>query len=279
MRCTLSPTCFPLCNGARGRAIAPRQMPLHGTSLPAPRVRPHAQLEEELTAARQDIERKGKEAQDELKQREAQLVEERNRLRGELNQVTAAVAAARAAQEAERSNWVAVKEVLQNALKDAETARAAAQDAFAASQERMSKAAEAQAQKISGLESTVEHTQQELAQLRGDLARVTAEREASSAAGAGSEAARREFENMLLSSGVVLQKTGRNGKRQTRNMRFSVAARRLEWADKVDGTWRGVSTAGATAQLEKGVLTVTTKEARAPASSALARHHERNGSD
>lgn len=67
----------------------------------------------------------------------------------------------------------------------------------------------------------------------------------------------------LLSAGVAMSKTGRNGQRYRRLVRWASESARLEWTDKVDGSgWRGVSTQGAKALVRGDSLTVTTKEAR-----------------
>ena len=94
-----------------------------------------------------------------------------------------------------------------------------------------------------------------------DNARASAEAEQRAATATAALAAiKATSEERMLSAGVTCVKTGRNGKQYTRHMRWSNATGQLEWASKVDGAWTAVKTKGATAVMEKGVLTLTTPE-------------------
>lgn len=65
----------------------------------------------------------------------------------------------------------------------------------------------------------------------------------------------------LLTTGVAIYKTGRNGLRYNRLFRWASESDRLEWTDGVSG-WRGVSTRGASALVRESSLTVATTEVR-----------------
>ncbi len=182
----------------------------------------------------------------------------------EADAASAALACAKSQHAGEAQKRAAVEAELRTQRGEAAKASAAADKALAAARAdaasaRAAAATATAALRVAWADATASSARYEAA-LCDDVAAATAAagRQAARASAARADATRAS--DAFLAGGCVLPKTARNGKRLVRWFRWLAAPQRLEWAAKLDAApsdWKGLSTAGATATLERGTLTLT----------------------